>query len=91
MTLQVDRVERVWSPTMATPTPKLTRVSLMSDLGTSCSSIDQSEREEEEGGGGGGGGQEREVRFKERARIQGSEVGVVIKITCTCMSIGIYM
>ena len=89
MTLQVDHVERVWSPTIATPTPKLTRVSLMSDFGTSCSSIDQSEREEEEGGGGGGGGgQEREVRFKERARIQGSEVGVVIKIICTCVCIG---
>ena len=51
LTLQVDRVERVWSPT-----PKLTHVLLMSDLGTSCSSINQSEREEEEGGGGGGGG-----------------------------------
>uniref|UniRef100_A0A1X7SHW8 Uncharacterized protein n=1 Tax=Amphimedon queenslandica TaxID=400682 RepID=A0A1X7SHW8_AMPQE len=65
LTLQVDCVDRVWSPAMATPTSKKSHFSSISELGTSCSSIDQSEREEKEKRG------EREIR--ERARNQGSE------------------
>ena len=48
---------------MGTPTLKLTHVSVMSDLGTSYSSIDQSEREREREGEEGGG-QEMEVGFR---------------------------
>ena len=49
---------------MGTPTLKLTHVSVMNDLGTSYSSIDQSEREREREQGEEGGGQEREVGFR---------------------------
>ncbi|XP_019862481.1 PREDICTED: breast cancer type 2 susceptibility protein homolog [Amphimedon queenslandica] len=65
LTLQVDCVDRVWSSAMATPTSKKSHFSSISELGTSCSSIDQSEREKEKRG-------EREIR--ERARNQGSEI-----------------